>query len=103
MLEGLTRAERRLERARIRAERQKARSRSRNLHGGVQRTVGKVMQPSPKPSQAEPLSDEVKGRMRICRGCEHSTRGGWGCEFHKGCCFGKWRAKPESVCPEGKW
>jgi hypothetical protein len=42
-------------------------------------------------------------RFKICKMCEHSKHDGFGCQFYKRCCFGKWRAMPSSECPQGKW
>jgi len=43
-------------------------------------------------------SELSKQRFEICKVCEHATENGFGCELHKGCCFGGWRSRPESQC-----
>jgi len=45
----------------------------------------------------------AKQRFEICKSCDKSMENGFGCIHHKGCCFGKWRSRPENKCPEGKW
>jgi len=47
--------------------------------------------------------EQAKQRFEICKQCEHSHNAGFGCELYKCCCFGKYRAKPESKCPKDKW
>ena len=42
-------------------------------------------------------------RYAICKTCDKSTESGHRCSLHKGCCFGRWRSKPESKCYSGKW
>ena len=44
-----------------------------------------------------------KARFEVCKGCAEAKQDGFGCRLHKGCCFGRWRARPESRCPLGKW
>ena len=46
-----------------------------------------------------------KNRFEICKTCEKSLEGGFGCKLYKKCCFGKFRTKPESKCPDNppKW
>ncbi len=44
-----------------------------------------------------------KARFEVCKGCEESKQEGFGCRLHRGCCFGRWRSRPESRCPIGKW
>ena len=46
---------------------------------------------------------ELKQRYEICKLCSRSPDSGLTCAIYKSCCFGKWRTKPESKCPEGKW
>jgi len=45
----------------------------------------------------------VKERFLICKTCEHSRSAGFDCVLRTGCCFGRWRTKPESQCPAGRW
>ncbi len=45
----------------------------------------------------------VKERFLICKTCEHSRSAGFDCVLRSGCCFGRWRTKPESQCPADKW
>ena len=45
----------------------------------------------------------AKQRFEICKTCENTTDDGFGCKLYKKCCFGKYRAKPESKCPKDKW
>ena len=47
--------------------------------------------------------DEVASILAVCQACDKSKDSAFGCEFHKGCCFGGWRANPVNKCPEGKW
>jgi hypothetical protein len=42
-------------------------------------------------------------RYKICQACEHTLSAGHGCALRSGCCFGRWRTKPESQCPAGRW
>ena len=42
-------------------------------------------------------------RFEICKTCDKASKEGHKCSLHKGCCFGRWRSKPENKCPEGKW
>ena len=42
-------------------------------------------------------------RFAICKVCEHTRKDGFACALRSGCCFGKWRTRPESQCPAGKW
>ena len=46
-----------------------------------------------------------KQRFEICKTCEHATENGHKCALHKGCCFGSWRSRPTSQCPDSppKW
>jgi len=44
-----------------------------------------------------------KHRFRICQGCPQTSDKGFGCSYHKGCCFGSWRSQPENSCPMGQW
>jgi len=46
---------------------------------------------------------EAQRRFAICKACEHSRDDGFACALHTGCCFGRWRAMPDSKCPKGKW
>ena len=39
----------------------------------------------------------------LVRYSEHSLDEGFGCELYEGCCFGRWRAMPQSHCPDGRW
>lgn len=64
--------------------------------------------PSHTPRLSASLPDlaieaEAKRRFTICMTCEHSRDDGFACEFHTGCCFGRWRSNPESHCPDGQW
>ena len=53
---------------------------------------------------APPVAAPVgAARFAVCKSCESSRDQGFGCIHHKSCCFGAWRSRPESVCPEGKW
>lgn len=54
---------------------------------------------------APTISDLSKKRFEICKTCEESPEKGYRCKLYKGCCFWKWRAKPESKCPADppKW
>lgn len=45
----------------------------------------------------------VKERFLICKTCEHSRSAGFDCVLRTGCCFGRWRTKPDSQCPSDKW
>lgn len=45
----------------------------------------------------------IKARFAICRTCSNSLEAGFKCALHKGCCFGRWRSRPQSECPAGKW
>ena len=67
--------------------------------------IGAVVKENPiKKSNASTINTEIsKQRYEICKQCEHSTQEGFGCEFYKRCCFGRWRANKESKCPEGHW
>jgi hypothetical protein len=62
------------------------------LANGKQNVIPKTVQ-----------SELSKQRFEICKQCEHATENGHKCALHKGCCFGGWRAKPESKCYAGKW
>lgn len=42
-------------------------------------------------------------RYKICQACEHTLSAGHGCALRTGCCFGRWRTKPDSQCPSDKW
>lgn len=44
-----------------------------------------------------------KTRYSICKACADTLQDGFGCRHHKGCCFGRHRSSPTSVCPLGKW
>ena len=55
---------------------------------------------TPTPPQSEELAALSQLRWAVCRECEHSCEGGYKCAKHTGCCFGKWRAKSESQCPD---
>lgn len=44
-----------------------------------------------------------QARFLICKACANSKEGGFGCVYHKSCCFGAWRSQPANHCPEGKW
>jgi len=44
-----------------------------------------------------------KQRFEICKPCEHAKQDGFKCDLYKRCCFGRYRSKPESKCPMGKW
>lgn len=44
-----------------------------------------------------------KERFAICKTCDKSKNDAFGCEFHKGCCFGQWRANPANKCALGLW
>ena len=52
---------------------------------------------------AEAQGAQAKRRFELCRACAQSRDAGFGCAHHKGCCFGQWRSRPESKCPEGTW
>lgn len=54
-------------------------------------------------AQQDENAELAKERFNICKQCDDSSDGGFKCKHHKTCCFGKWRAKPESKCPIGKW
>lgn len=49
------------------------------------------------------MNDFVIARYKICQACEHTISAGHGCALRSGCCFGRWRTKPENQCPAGKW
>ena len=49
------------------------------------------------------LTAETQRRFNICMLCEQGGDKGFKCEFHKGCCFGAWRANPDNHCKAGKW
>jgi hypothetical protein len=49
------------------------------------------------------MSSFVITRYKICQACEHTLSAGHGCALRSGCCFGRWRTKPESQCPAGRW
>jgi len=49
------------------------------------------------------IIEEIIRRFGICKKCSRSIGGGFKCQHHKGCCFGRWRAQPDNHCPEGKW
>jgi len=56
-------------------------------------------------AQLSKNAELVKQRFEICKTCEHATENGHKCALHKGCCFGGWRARPESQCyaDPSKW
>ena len=37
-------------------------------------------------------------RFVACQACPHSRDEGFKCEFYKGCCFGRYRTRLDSVC-----
>ena len=76
-----------------------------------------VIEPEIKPASI-PLPEKTKSlmnattsenvkltteRFEICKTCDKASKEGHKCSLHKGCCFGRWRSKPENKCPEGKW
>ena len=50
------------------------------------------------PELVKMQSELSKQRFEICKACGHATENGHKCALHKGCCFGAWRARPESRC-----
>tara|TARA_Y100000310_G_scaffold199460_1_gene199425 strand:+ start:111 stop:539 length:429 start_codon:yes stop_codon:yes gene_type:complete len=46
------------------------------------------------------IVEEVKTRRSICEKCPHTKFNGDKCTLRNKCCFGSWRAKPASVCPD---
>ena len=57
-------------------------------------------------SNRQPETSEIsKLRFEICKKCDQSTDQGFGCKFHKTCCFGRWRANPKNKCyaSPSKW
>jgi hypothetical protein len=48
------------------------------------------------------IKEKVVGKTRfeICKECEKATHEGFGCVLWKKCCFGAWRNKLTSVCPD---
>ena len=63
--------------------------------------VAPAQQSSAPPDPA--TAAEVQRRFDICKACEHSRDNAFACALHPGCCFGKFRGKAASRCPEGKW
>lgn len=49
--------------------------------------------------------DRAARRFAICKTCEHSRDDAFACALYHACCFGRWRARPESQCPDNprKW
>ncbi|MDD5677130.1 MAG: hypothetical protein PHW60_03945 [Kiritimatiellae bacterium] len=50
-----------------------------------------------------PASMLARARFTVCKACSHSREQAFGCEFHRGCCFGQWRSNVANKCPKGKW
>jgi len=48
-------------------------------------------------------AERSRKRFEICKACDQAENEGFKCALHKGCCFGRWRSKPESKCPQDKW
>ena len=46
---------------------------------------------------------EAKRRFAICQTCENSRDKAFACVLYEGCCFGRYRASPDSHCPQLKW
>ena len=46
------------------------------------------------------IIQSVKERWELCKKCPHTKHGGDGCTIRNKCCFGSWRAKPASFCPD---
>ena len=63
----------------------------------------KVKQVITRPASV--ASNISKERFEICKTCDKSGENGHKCSLHKGCCFGRWRARPENKCPADppKW
>ena len=74
--------------------------------GGAMFGTGRRVSASPSVVAAAPHPSDierVKIRFAICKTCEQAEREGFSCRSHEGCCFGRFRAKPESKCPRGQW
>lgn len=56
------------------------------------------------PVKDEPVT-ESKRRFAICKKCSSSLDNAFKCKLFKKCCFGRWRAKLSSKCPDTppKW
>ena len=52
---------------------------------------------------ARPVVSIARARFAVCKSCSHSKDNAFGCEFHKGCCFGQWRSNPVNKCLLGLW
>lgn len=60
--------------------------------------------PRPRPAPPDPaVAAEARRRYSICRTCEHARDSAHACALRRGCCFGRWRARPDSHCPAGRW
>jgi len=60
------------------------------------------------PRRAAPATERpelAKKRFEVCKTCDQAKDQAFACSLYKGCCFGRWRARPDSQCPASppKW
>lgn len=55
------------------------------------------------PSSTSPIIALAKARFAVCKTCPDALDGAFHCRRWKGCCFGRLRTDPATLCPRGLW